>query len=375
MIKLLSHNLLEVPICDYDKSYENDIKERLSNYVTLIKREKKDNSLLKDLDIRIIKDINLSIFNAIGKYLDGYPSCAFEIIDSIITKYSEYLKITLDNTKETSMLFRMRKGSNYPFSKKDLFHIPYSLQHIVSAQRYSIAGFPSLYLGSTVFVCWDELGRPNLSEVHISRYMVKTPISILDFGLRPCDIANMLSEEIKNNNHDKLIQNKIIPYLYVWPLIAASSYKVKFQNAPFKPEYIIPQLILQVIKKSNMFDGIRYFSVKGSLGKTDTKFIDDSIYITNYVFPAKERNNKGFCNRLTNMFEMTDPIQWDAVFLSNYKNNDKNSLYKKLTKSIRNSDVKIVSVLGNLHCEYEKTQFGIVESFIVDRLSTEKIVI
>lgn len=366
MYEILNHRLLKLPVCEYEGSFRRDIKIRLSNYLTYIKHRKKEYTSLKELDIKIIKNVNLSIFKAVEEYLDGYPAKAFKTINDILDKYSYYFKTELSNSMEKKLLFRMRVGDNYPYKKKDLFHIPYTKRHIISSQRYSIAGFPSLYLGSTIFVCWDELGRPNLSKTHISRYSIKDPINILDFCKFPSDILI----DYSSSNEFTRDKDSIIPYLYIWPIIAVSSYKVKYSDAPFKPEYIVPQLILQAIRKNEKYDGIRYFSVKDSLGKIDTTFIQSSKYATNYVFPAEVYSKTGYCEKLIDLFRVSKPIQWDNVLLQKYELEKENSLYKELVEKNRNMNFN-----SSIHKskKYESTKFGLVESYIVNEIPLEEL--
>ncbi|MFH4351795.1 hypothetical protein WAJ70_22165, partial [Acinetobacter baumannii] len=56
--------------------------------------------------------------------------------------------------------------------------------------------------------------------------------------------------------------NEVISYLIIWPLMAACSVRVKNTTNTFKPEYIIPQLLLQFIRYDEFFDGVSYFSTK-----------------------------------------------------------------------------------------------------------------
>ncbi len=48
----------------------------------------------------------------------------------------------------------MRKGTNdleeYT-TEYEMSHIPFELNHLVSNERFSISGFPSLYMGSSVY--------------------------------------------------------------------------------------------------------------------------------------------------------------------------------------------------------------------------------
>ena len=48
-----------------------------------------------------------------------------------------------------------------------------------------------------------------------------------------------------------------------YPLIVACALKVKDSNSPFKPEYVIPQLLTQVVRLHGTgFDGVSYTSTK-----------------------------------------------------------------------------------------------------------------
>lgn len=53
---------------------------------------------------------------------------------------------------------------------------------------------------------------------------------------------------------------KLIADVFMWPLIAACSIKVKHREDSFKPEYIVPQLLLQWIRNNQEIDGIRFSS-------------------------------------------------------------------------------------------------------------------
>jgi len=44
----------------------------------------------------------------------------------------------------------------------------------------------------------------------------------------------------------------------IWPLVLACSVKVKNIEDDFKPEYIIPQLLLQWVRERDDIDGISY---------------------------------------------------------------------------------------------------------------------
>jgi hypothetical protein len=65
--------------------------------------------------------------------------------------------------------------------RRDIFHVPFEKRRLVGNQRYSITGLPCLYLGSSLWICWEELGRPPLNSLWVSRFRVARPVNVLDF--------------------------------------------------------------------------------------------------------------------------------------------------------------------------------------------------
>ncbi len=90
-----------------------------------------------------------------------------------------------------------------------------------------------------------------------------------------------------------------------FPLVACCSVRVRNNLDTFKPEYIIPQLLLQWIRNNDQIDGIRYKSTH----------LDKNLYkqkgkLSNLVLPVKENKNTGHCNKLKSMFKMTEVTSW-----------------------------------------------------------------
>lgn len=114
-----------------------------------------------------------------------------------------------------SSFYRVRiYKENFPLPANQFFHIPFELRGKVKTQRYSIPGFPSLYIGTTAYVCWEELDRPNINDFQIVR--LENIESIESIYL-----LNMVPplEEFRS-------PNRLYRYLMLWPLIFASSMTV-----------------------------------------------------------------------------------------------------------------------------------------------------
>ena len=64
-------------------------------------------------------------------------------------------------------MYKCRENSKlFHFSKDEMFHIPYEKRNLVGNQRFSLSGLPCLYLGGSSYICWEELGRKDLSSTN-----------------------------------------------------------------------------------------------------------------------------------------------------------------------------------------------------------------
>ncbi len=88
-------------------------------------------------------------------------------------------------------LFRVRHvDDSKTCNRCDLFHAPYDKRGKVSSSRYSIAGHPSLYLGTSLELCCEELGDLSSSDKRIaSRFEIirdqgdhKINVNVIELG-------------------------------------------------------------------------------------------------------------------------------------------------------------------------------------------------
>lgn len=235
-------------------------------------------------------------------------------------------------------LYRVvRVEENKVFPRKRIFHPPYSLRRRIATNRYSIAGFPSLYLATTVELADLENGlfshrqpaiaaRFSLNTVYVRA--IEHSIRILDLSWTPQALADPGSaEKIKENRKrfedlvdasDRISGSsaKVLcapeRYLLRYPLLAACSY-IRVKREGFAPEYILPQLLTQWLRQELDAElvGIKYFSCytehAAALG-------------ANYCFPATgdtilrdKGGEESYCPVLNGAFLLTEPL-----FLPNY---------------------------------------------------------
>lgn len=248
----------------YSGSFRNYFNKRLDDYLNLLsqlddstlgfKKTKSTNESIITLQEGFVNGLK----ETISFYYDGSPSKAYDKLKSTISqrlkRYRKLLKIS--EYKANEDFFRIRSiGGNLEHELEQFFHIPFQIREKVSTQRFSIPGFPSLYLGRSVYVCWEELNRPNLRDFHLVRLQSQEKIKFIDLA------PPFLETNVNNIEYYK--------YLMTWPLIFACTIRVKYPDDVFKPEYIIPQLLLQWTRQEKEIDGIRYWSthVKESSSK------------------------------------------------------------------------------------------------------------
>ena len=192
-------------------------------------------------------------------------------------------------------LYRMRKMENRrDVSYKDLFHIPLNKRGVVNTNRYSAPGYPCLYLGTSIYACWEELGRPPMSQSMVARLRNDVDLYLLDLRVPT----------------QQQFGDHVIDYIRAFPLIIACSVKVKDPDATFKPEYVIPQLLMEYVidinvnnKMENPISGIYYTSV---FRNDDFGFGIEKL--ENIAIPVqKPLSSKKYCQKLCDMFMLSKP--------------------------------------------------------------------
>lgn len=309
-------------------SYLGFITKILNDYLTLLKSVSEKTIKIKGLRYEtklenICKNQTQfveGILNTLKIYLDGKPAQAYETfsntMDERLKKYKKMLSTKEFNEGES--FYRLRKSEgNYAFTTHEMFHVPFELRGTLNTQRYSIPGFPSLYLGKTIYVAWEELKRPMLENFQAVRLRSTKKITYLDLTVNDWGTNNMNKDAYK--------------YFMTWPLIAACSIQVKNTEHTFKQEYIIPQLLLQWIRNTNVLDAIIYQSTHI---KIDTLTPIKDMY--NIVIPVKGIQEVGYCNDLMKMFTMTETVSKQLIDVSSggaqfiYMNNELLYLDNKL---------------------------------------------
>ncbi|WP_394555614.1 hypothetical protein C1N61_29860 (plasmid) [Priestia aryabhattai] len=362
---------------DKNKEFYEYIVEYLQNYQDRVNNL----GILSNRQSFNLHNLILGIFDALEQYYKGQPSRAYNALEGGLKYISSYLRILSDSTVNDQNLFRIRVSNNadsHTFDYKEMFHIPFNKRHLVSSQRFSIPGLPAIYLGSSLYVCWEELGRPNFKNIKASlfKYHKTSAHKIINLGISHRE----LKAAIENHKTLGAATNKLdarsifAAYCIVWPLIAACSVKVKEKGASFKPEYIIPQLLSQYVASDKRdteedFIGIVYLSASGAYYNENNQEL-----FCNYFFPVQEKQLEGYCLQLRNTFKLTKGIPWQLFEIYNSAAED--NLYTIDTiYADHKSDLQLIfdEVGNNIQIPYKRTDFGKFETFLEQKIKVNSL--
>lgn len=324
------------------KDFLNHIKNVFANTIKYLEASKqKDGRCYISISVipRIIKFYQQfpEIFEL---SLEGKRSAAYAKLCDLMN--GSYMPIATFNQlthhysqrSDTDYVYRMRAEKehyNTVLEKKDLFHIPFEKRHLIKNNRFSLTGFPCLYFGSSIYGCWEEMGRPALGNCFTSKFDLSGH-HFIDLSVLPERVNKQLARF-----HDILIKEKhsmredsvrlfeylLSDYLFLWPLIFCSSIRTHYTDSVYKPEYIFPQLLLEwLVSEVNYYDGIIFHSTKRPL--LAEKFGERTYSLMkNYVIPVRILKPKGLCEESLNKIRVTDPINLEIETLTgNIPKND-----------------------------------------------------
>lgn len=242
-----------------------------------------------------------TVFNAYKLALAGRREEALALLYSYYFSKGLIEQFIEDVPKDTKF-YRLRPSDDYRlYSKEEMFHLPFEKCHKTSNYRFSISGLPILYFGSSMYGCWLEANQPDIEKANVALYQINSESSVKCFPL------------IMPQRRDKVTKERI----KLLPLILASTMKVQQPKEPFRPEYVIPQLLTECVQKYNAEQkpdyilGIKYLSTKRF---NEGNYFSGEKYTylyENYAFPPIEHSFYGVCPQLSECFLL---IRSSSVF-------------------------------------------------------------
>lgn len=303
------------------EDFRSELNDVLSLYLNLlgdfnIKNALGEEYALKEIPVYItrVRKWCKDIKEMVDGYFEGDLIKTVKIYNRLFNRNSRSypLQFPLSEIKQHSVWYRGRKNENdEQRDRKELFHVSFRKRGIIGSQRFSILGFPCLYLASSLECCIDEINSS--APISISAFKVLSDIKVLDLSFYPS-----ISEP-----------KTLWRYLYLYPIKIACSIPAQptlkdDEKRYFIPEYIVPEYVLhgkiKQPKELSQSLGIIYTST-AIFSETVTE--EEVRKYTNLVVPTINIKERGYCDGLRNMFSMTEPItlyNWrdeDSLFFEN----------------------------------------------------------
>ncbi|HHT9121248.1 MAG TPA: hypothetical protein ACFYEF_00150 [Candidatus Wunengus sp. YC63] len=327
LLKLFLHPKRNLPYVEANdsKSFLFHYREKMSDYINDLKELDEDcfGDVMKDTFIERVEGVIKQIDKTLRYYFKGDPPRAFRNFKRLIKKEDLKIELVYGRTirlERNFKFYRTKKeydknklsnliagnGFTSNLASIDLFHVPFQNRRAIGTNRFSIPGYPCLYLSDSLKTSWSECFE-DIEEFHASSFRNHRPIYVID--LVPLDYivkqnGGALPDEMYLQTDTQKILND---YAVMYPIIFACHSKIKYAEAYkgekilFKSEYVIPQLLLQWCKAKNiLIDGIRYLSCTA-----ETRFPTESFDKFNYIVPAINSLEEGYCNNLMISFSAT----------------------------------------------------------------------
>ena len=281
--KIYRRNILE-GVIKSDKYVEAKNNLKLLEAVYSFLTDLKDQKNFRDeysATSSYFESIKLDFEKIILEYNSGNLLNALQNFKNILIDDSKVIKLKKEVLKEKTPLFRMRSHSGYKlYEREELFHIPTNMTNIIPSARYSINGFPCLYLGASLYVCWEETRRSDVDKVN---YVKMIPTEDISF------ISTLCPDEFKT-------KTDVIQFF----IFALCTKKADNDNDQFQFQYVIPELLLSLLISNNGSEGeargIKYVSAR--YFDKDNQFSLESIFY-NYVIPVCKKDDENEKNHLS----------------------------------------------------------------------------
>ena len=231
------------------------------------------------------RELSKAIHTSINAYFNGSPRGAYEVLEQVLINKDCHLLNIIPQIEYRGILYRVRNRRGLS-KQKDLFHPPFEKRNACGSYRYSILGYPSLYLAGSV--------ETALAENRI----VNDNYSAMAF--RSKDLLRCV--DLSLPNRDLVFWERYSLVLF-YPLIVACSLKVKDECGVFKPEYVIPQILFQIVKEHSNLQGISYTSTRSERPDFRDRRQRNFVLIVPNASQAK-----GQSPELASLFRCTEPI-------------------------------------------------------------------
>lgn len=316
-------NEFHLPITlDYDNEYYDYLSDKFAEFSANLKKGNLLGSTISATERNAEE-----ILDALESYYVGDIICAQNKILDLLIKYKNnkilfssindsyaiwqdlrYIKSPDNATKEYISkqikplnLYKARIGDPVDtYYKEDMLHIPFNRRELVKTQRFSIPGIPFIYLATSTYGCWIEMGKPSSQNFFVSSYKPDPTFKVLNL-IGTWHLSKAMSEYSGETHYKFDPQKTGLELIELWPLICATSIHIKQRDRAFKSEYIISQLIMLALHNLGV-DCISYYSKQN---------IDDMLAYpncVNFAFLPRFKLREEYSSDIVGKFTITNAI-------------------------------------------------------------------
>lgn len=307
-----------------------------------------DNLALVANQIVGLEDICATIVESLRLYEQGYIAKAMNLAIVLLEDHADNM-LSCWSRRGDCRLFRIRSGDHrvrdngqdeQHESRIKLFHISMKEREKISSCRFSLAGTPCLYLSTGLELAWYECGMPNkFSYCQFRLSEGSEPLRFLDLSKRPAaflssQINHILNYQRQGKVHERAY-GEIARYILTYPIVAACSLRVRDRGCNYIEEYAFPQMLMQWVRQSDVFDGVQYRSARYTS-------LVEGVCAVNIALPVKQLREDGLDEKLTNSLEASEVAYFEVSSMFD----DKAEVIDGVKKLRRDLQLEIVRLPG-----------------------------
>ena len=295
-----------------------------------------------------LEDICATIVKSLRLYERGHIAKAMNLAIDLLEEHAEDM-LSCWCRRGDCRLFRIRSGDHrvrdngqdeQRESRTRLFHISMKEREKISSCRFSLAGTPCLYLSTGLELAWYECGMPNkFSYCQFRLSEESESLRLLDLSERPAALLSSLVNSILNYQRQGKVHERayraIAHYILTYPIVAACSLRVRDRECNYVEEYTFPQMLMQWVRQSDVFDGVQYRSARYTS-------LVEGVCAVNIALPVKQFREDGLDEKLTSSLEASEVAYFEVSSMFD----DKAEVIDGVKKLRRDLQLEIVRLPG-----------------------------
>lgn len=239
-----------------------------------------------------------------------------------------------------------------------MLHLPYDLRDKADSMRFSVAGLPGLYLGTTTYVCSKECKWNGTDKLYASVFVPNSTgkkLKILNLTISQALINGIYD---RNSDANNAIRCKLqSDMLKIFPLVIATSFSVN-NDEKVKYQYLLSQALMREANK-NGIDGISYLSMKG---ENEFQYPQG----VNIAIPAVDISEKNNYSKKCTGFNVSRPVMYDGQ-KGKKRASYINQIYKQYDSNGSESYTAKLNMDGKMEF-YGDTVWGKFDDFLAEKV-------